>query len=712
MLNELYRLSRMLEGTNISTKDWNDRYKLIPKVTTKAPCIRIWLAADGTICDIERIGTELAQSLRKFGNNQGTFPALNIAPLYRLTDKEQISELEQIQKEHVAFDLDSIRSWCVNNNWKDSLIKKVNRSLHTISQSMLDLIGSQEHPEYTLISKLVGLADGFSDEPDTNFKSALERCIFMKLQEGGDVNLFLDMLFHKGDSNKITNKEIENDTGTLSIILDLFDWQQYGHTVASTYTTEWINEMLVMSERLDVVVSPANGEKDAFGSHFVNLQKPMPNVKLSGFDVTLRSMFVGQPCQNRYQKIGDDSYHISAENRALVKQSLEWIADPEREGITWQKVDKREIIFVYPSKLPEIMPRFASIFGTSNANSSTLSESRFESIAEKFIKALKGIPIQEKPDSIQLFVIRKLDKARSKVVFTRSCTSEQLICAAENWERGCYNIPETNLGERIAPFPLQTACIVNNSWKQNGELAQGKTLVERVKYYQGTELLLDTPQVNTLANYLHILLTNSSGLVNYVGNLVNGGFISNAVKKRLGDLKRQTTLVLSVLGLILYKHNDRKETYMESMAYLVGQLLKISDELHALYCNIVRGENGMPTQLVGSALFVTASESPNQAIAQISVRMNPYITWAKQYRTKKVVEKEKESWRAGWYLKLYEDTANRLLPVMTDAIRFSDFDKAQLFIGYLGAFPKRSDSAASEKIADDITINAGGSNNE
>ena len=397
----------------------------------------------------------------------------------------------------------------------------------------------------------------------------------------------------------------------------------------------------------------------------------------------------------------------------LQKKSLEWVAGLDREGITWRKVDKNEIVFIYPSKLPEVPPKFASIFSSSQAENSVQTEARFENIAKEFIKALRGIPTHEKPDSIQIFTIRKMDKARSKVIFSRNCSPEQLIKAAENWEIGCSNIPETDFGERIITFPLQVARIVNNVWKQNGELAQGQTAVERMKYYQGMELLLDIMQESMICNYLHILLTNSSRLVNYLGNWVYGGSKckDRTEEKNLEKLKNETVLLLSVLGLLLYKRGDRKEKYMESMAYLVGQLLKISDELHTLYCRVVRGGD-VPPQLVGSALFVTAGETPNQAIAQLSLRTNPYITWAKQYRFKNITTKNEESWRAGWYLGLYEDVANKLHSTITDSTRFCDFDKAQLFIGYLASFPKRESSVTAIGDDNDNDNNIGGANNE
>lgn len=547
MLNELYSLSTALKNKGINTKEWHREYKLLPKVTAKAPCIRIWLAKDGSIRGIESISAEFAQLLRKYGNNQGTFPAFNIAPLYRITDKEQLSELERIEKGAIPSDFDKIKSWCVNDNWKDSIVKKIDRSLHNIPQALSDLIGNQEQPERTLISELIRLASGFTIEPDRSFKSALEKCVFAKLQKQEDIGMLLAMLFHKGNPQKDHNDDIGV---SISVILDLFDWQHYGYPVTSQHTTEWINDMLLKSSLPSTSKQSEGAGSDAFGIPFVNPNEPMPSVKLNGFDVILRSMFNGQPCQYRYKQIDDASYPIAMENRSLAKKSLEWVASLEREGVTWRKIDKNEIVFVYPSKLPEIPPRFASIFGSSQVESSAQTEARFENIAKEFIKTLRGLPAGEKPDFIQIFTIRKLDKARSKVIFTRNCSPDQLIQAAEDWETGCHNTPETDLGERKIPFPLQVARIINNVWKQNGELAQGKTAIERMKYYQGMELLLDLMQESMIGNYLHTVLTHSSGLVSYIGNWVHGGSKckDKTEERTLEKLRKETVTLLSVLG--------------------------------------------------------------------------------------------------------------------------------------------------------------------
>ena len=136
---------------------------------------------------------------------------------------------------------------------------------------------------------------------------------------------------------------------------------------------------------------------------------------------------------------------------------------------------------------------------------------------------------------------------------------------------------------------------------------------------------------------------------------------------------------------------------MEDIPYLIGQILKISDELHAFYCKIVR-ENNVPPQLAGNSLMLSALETPERALVQLAQRINPYITWAKQYRTKETAE----SWKAGWYLKLYEQNATLLREngAALKNIRFGDSEKAELFIGYLAEFPnyKKEETINQAKI--------------
>ena len=159
--------------------------------------------------------------------------------------------------------------------------------------------------------------------------------------------------------------------------------------------------------------------------------------------------------------------------------------------------------------------------------------------------------------------------------------------------------------------------------------------------------------------------------------------------------------MLALMGLFLYRGHIGKDTYMENLPYLYGQLLKAADELHVLYCNVVR--NGeVPPQLVGSTLFQSAAEAPIRTLNVLRQRIMPYYAWAKSYRLKGITDVGKESWRAGWLYRICEQTADKLQNSRTPQTRFSDEEKAQLFIGYLAAFPKKEQS---QKNSEEVSTN-------
>ena len=127
---------------------------------------------------------------------------------------------------------------------------------------------------------------------------------------------------------------------------------------------------------------------------------------------------------------------------------------------------------------------------------------------------------------------------------------------------------------------------------------------------------------------------------------------------------------------------------MEEFPYQYGQLLKVSDELHAMYCRTMRDGN-LPPQLAGSSVYQAAAEAPLRTLGLLGQRMSPYIAWAKTYRTNTDSEDGTGAGLAKWLLRMYEEIAGKLNAVWTADMRFSDEERAQLFIGYLASFPKR-----------------------
>lgn len=180
---------------------------------------------------------------------------------------------------------------------------------------------------------------------------------------------------------------------------------------------------------------------------------------------------------------------------------------------------------------------------------------------------------------------------------------------------------------------------------------------------------------------LHRLTESGMNIGPYLGKLC-------AKKEFYHPIWDKTKDMLAILGLFLSRKHIGKDQYMENLPYLYGQLLKVADELHALYCTVVRNSD-FPPQLVGSSLFQSAAEAPVRTMQMLSQRIMPYYSWAKSYRMKNITESGKESWRAGWLYGICEKIMGKLQESWTMQTRFNDEEKAQLFIGYLAAFPKK-----------------------
>ena len=66
MINELFQLTKALDQANITVEHTHSKYKMIPKVTKKAPCVQIILE-DRQLYKIKSIAAEQAAEIRKYG---------------------------------------------------------------------------------------------------------------------------------------------------------------------------------------------------------------------------------------------------------------------------------------------------------------------------------------------------------------------------------------------------------------------------------------------------------------------------------------------------------------------------------------------------------------------------------------------------------------------------------------------------------------------
>lgn len=675
MINELYMLSDEIDKAGAKVQIWHRKYKPIPNIRKTAPCIRI-VISNGDVTELSYIGKELGSELRKFGSNQGTFPCMNLAPLYRITDDAVKKELSNICPEDLSLDkIKEIKTWCKEDNWEGAFKNKYKISMENTTAEMLDMVSDFE-PLKILIEE-----SRIFQAPNTLHKK-LEDVAFGMLKRRENISLAFMVLFYQSNSEK----EAAKDYGTLSIAFDTPRLIDRGIPAVSKKFVLKLNESLLSAELLKDN-DKNSSVVDAFGIPFKQIEEPMPEVKLAGgFDVKLRTMFKEHKCQRRYGRIETASYPISPIMRGKLHAVLNWLGNAEHKNKTWIKINRDEIFFAYPAHLPDSTISYVNSFKPVNEVHIAFPEQ-----AKQFIECLnkaKKPGTDSNADRIQLFIIRRIDKGRRRVVYTRQTDPHELEACSEAWNIGCTNLPDFSFGYHHIPFPLNAADILNSFWKQNGDPLTNE--YKPVPVYHGMELLME-PDLPVTYD-LHNLSQKAMTIGAFLGNKLACRELHLSIWKKIKDM-------LALMGLVLYREGIRKDVYMENLPYLYGQLLKVSDELHALYCNVVRDGN-LPTQLAGSGLYQAAAETPGRTLHLLGLRMNPYITWAKTYRTKEVYEKRKESWRAGWLISLYEDIATRLFKVWNQETRFNDEEKAQLFIGYLAAFPKKEHGDKCGEYAD------------
>lgn len=363
MLNELHHLAKTLEVCGITPQDWHKDLKPLPKVTAKKPCFKILLNVKGEISNIEVIDDNIVSVLRKWEPSLGnSFPGFNIQPLYRIIDDDAKKELKKWLDGKKPIDTGLLKEWCIdkNLNWDKKFEKKMEKCLVAIPNDLKSKcvnIPAEFNPLLKLCDRAFMMGKGGFEMFFREMKSYIEKTLMMDTSK-----FLLRILFYEGSSKKAP----QEDRGKVSVFMDIPDWEEY--PVANKDTIHVMNFCLMKSAITNI---SSNGKmiEDAFGDKSNGDEDKLPEVKLPILGgVKLRAMNNESPCQYRYKTIDAKSFRIGANSRRLAKGALEWLSADVREGVTWGRVDSREIIFAYPTVLPKSPVKLAACLCLSNAS--------------------------------------------------------------------------------------------------------------------------------------------------------------------------------------------------------------------------------------------------------------------------------------------------------------------------------------------------------
>lgn len=700
MLNELYELSLSLERAGIVPTEWHPDLKELPKISKAKPCLKVYLAPDGAITEIEPIedGTRI-KGLRKWqsGSLGYSFPCFNVRPLYKAyagdgsTDAEKkcfddwlkgIKKAQTLSDESAA----QMKSYVDNANtlWSSEHNKRIAECLGRIPLQLSNIVGNPPD-EYRAIAALIERCKKIAVD---RFFEQLVTLLGERIRSNPSAcDKYLGFLLHSGRQSP------NND---IALVLELNDGlSAFPIPAAHPKIHRWINQRLL--DRKDDALTDdtaPSGQHDAFGLARVDWENKLADVNMPVLGgVKLRAMNPESPCQTRYRRIDATSFVVGKEVRKRAKGALEWLTDEERKDKTWGNVsfvrDDKEVLLVYPSELPKAPVAAVAMFGCAVMNTSTQT-ARFVDYAADVTNALRSIHRPLNEVEMRVFALRKMDKARTQVSCNRRYTAERLIAAAAEWQTSCGNVPAIQVKqwgkEKGAkpewhsvdtPFPLEVIWCLNTAWTQ---AAIEPTRVREFTGADGISLLLDEGVAvhSLLERALHAAIRNGGNLLIALAHAQH----QNSIHKMNGKYEKQKLLLPAILGLLLAKLGQTKEDYMKSAPFLIGRMLSLADQIHYHYCQHVR--NGQaPTQLIGNALMVTALEEPEKALALYAQRILPYQAWAKTVGGE-------GAGLAKYFLselgKACSDVALADIPR-----RCADADKAQMLLGYL-AKTEKSDS--------------------
>ncbi len=402
-----------------------------------------------------------------------------------------------------------------------------------------------------------------------------------------------------------------------------------------------------------------------------NGKMPNPNLPILGLSY-LMSKNVDIPSFERYGLTGADSFPMDRLRARQIASSLEWITDTSRAGKTWRGVpgatkdSNKDLMIVYLSSAPDVDAELANFFGDVDEPKKREEQEAFyaalcESVVS-FLNRHSGPAAQSK--FLELLLLRKISPGVTRIESHLQPSIEQVKLSISEWTSALANTPPSAFKTRFL-VPGQFVRTLQRQWIRSGDdFADARFDLKSVY-----DLFFQAVSPGPLAaTTLETAYKRSKAL------LLSGRLIQPAAD------------YFTILGVALYYRGHRKEKYMESSAYKLGEFLAMADLIHKCYCQEMRS-GAMPPNLIGNAHFDIASSSPSGALALMQSRLKLYTGWAQT--------------RGGGLAKWSLKRLGEISPAIAEHLpsKFSTDEKAQLLLGYLARTSGEAKQLPEEKNA-------------
>lgn len=461
------------------------------------------------------------------------------------------------------------------------------------------------------------------------------------------------------------------------------------------------------------------------------------------------SKFSRAKCNYRYGKADSEGFIIGKDIAGELVSAGANVTRPDLYGYTWKTIKNGkkslapDVIIAYPTFKTERLNAVCLISKSQEQEEEGAERKKisFETESQRFFNALeKGSGVDEIKKYIRLLILRQISKGQVQLVYSEEYALRHVKIAIQKWLDSGRNLPsklkvpvpskkhEFFFASPDLLFPEMALEAFTYKWidggKRNARL-QSPPIGEVMDLF----FQRDGVWQEAATRLLELLLPRIEALVTGAGLYLPRTSLSIFDSKDIDfftlEISYALKNALSLLGTLLYFSDSNVTQYMKETPYLFGQLLAGLDELHKAYCVSVRDGN-IPPSLIGNAVLGKASDSPEEALAELSERSRIYLAWADtvdraplrdQYAVILRIRKEKGELTKE-QLAVYRKqnaivTAKKLLRKLEFISRelhettftndpMTAQQKAHLFLGYLSgiSLDKKTDNTMSEETTD------------
>lgn len=439
---------------------------------------------------------------------------------------------------------------------------------------------------------------------------------------------------------------------------------------------------------------------------------PRPNLPVLGLTY-LMSMNKDAPCHQRYGRISSEIFPIGEGTAQKLSDSILWITEGQRRRKTWKpvpsegwvtvggkKVEQQDLLLCYLDGNPASDEAFAELFSGDDDESA----SAYETLTGDLVERLEDLEKVRGSNRIRTIILRKISKGQVQVQNAQQYQLKDVRSGLERWTAACKNaidyslkIQPTKKGERALDVqpgvlkPVEFVRVSKKEWRRHGA---EEAKVSGLRLSQVHDLMYGPDNsVEREASHILSLLVPRCELL-----LRRRAEIDNLMRETGDEMpasdRWDAIRSISVLSVLLFLTARKKECFMNDPAFLLGQLLGLSDQLHKHYCTSVRNDpkektKYYPPQFVGAATYGIVAQRPTRGLSLLSERLRVYLSWAHTRPVGAASEEaeDKSSWPisgARSVLKKYSAVAEELAGRLPDRA-LNDAEKAEMLLGYLAS---------------------------